>query len=139
MKHFSAILVFILALMLQLWFAPAGVRGDFVLAALIVFAFLFTFWELIAFVLFGVFLLNTAFYPGLAMFFWAAIPLVVYAARRRFPFDPWFGAALGIALGIPAFYAVTAPGAAVHAIGFLLLDILACIIFGELVLCGMTA
>ena len=43
MKHLSAILVFILAVMLQLWFAPAGMRGDFVLATLVVFAFLFEF------------------------------------------------------------------------------------------------
>ena len=137
MKHLLAVLVFILALMLQLWFAPAGMRGDFVLTTLVVFAFLFAFWELIIFILLGMFLLNSVPYFSFAMFMLAVIPLLVYIVRRRFPLDRSFGIALGVAVGILIFYAVTAPAAAVHMIGFLLFDILVCIIFGELVLYGM--
>jgi hypothetical protein len=137
MKHLLAILVFILALMLQLWFAPAGMRGDFVLATLVVFAFLFAFWELVIFILLGIFLLNSSPYFNLAMLMLAVIPLLIYVIRRRFPLDRWFGTAFGIVVSIPIFYAVTAPVAAFHMIGFLSLDILACVIFGELLLCGM--
>jgi hypothetical protein len=136
-KHLSATLVLILAVMLQLWFAPAGMRGDFVLATLIVFAFLFSFWELIAFVLFGIFLLDLSPYSVPTMLMLALVPLALYFVRRRFPLDPWSGAAAGIALGIAVFYAVTAPVAALHAAGFLALDILVCILFGVFVLWGV--
>lgn len=136
-KYLSAILVLVLAAMLQLWFAPAGIRGDFVLAALVVFAFLFEFWELAAFILFGIFLLGLLPYGILSMIVLALVPLAAYAVRRRFPLDPWFGAAVGIAAGIIVFYAASAPVAAVHAAPFFLLDILVCALFGELVLLGM--
>lgn len=137
MKYLSAILVFILALLLQIWFAPGGMRGDFVLAALVVFAFLFDFWELVAFILLGIFLLGSSPYPDVTAFMFVVVPLAVYFARRRFSLEPWLGAAAGIAAGVVVFYAVTAPVSAFHAAAFLSLDILACILFGELVLCGI--
>jgi hypothetical protein len=137
MKYLSAVLVFILAVMLQLWFAPAGMRGDFVLATLIVFAFLFEFWELAVFILLGIFLLNVASYSEFAMLMLVLVPLAVYFLRRRFTLDLWLGVPAGILCGIIVFYAVIAPIAAFHAAGFLVLDILACVLFGELVLWGM--
>lgn len=137
MKHLSAILVFALAIMLQLWFSPGGMRGDFVLAALIVFAFLFEFWELIFFILLGIFFLNPSLGPNIGMFMLAIVPLAAYFVRRRFSLDPWLGAAAGVAIGAIVFYAVVAPMAAFHAVGFLLLDILACVLFGELMLYGI--
>jgi hypothetical protein len=137
MKYLSAILVFILAVMLQLWLAPGGIHGDFVLTALIVFAFLFEFWELAAFIIFGIFLLNLWPSFNLAMLMFVLVPLVVYVLCRRFSLDLWLGVAASIAGGIIVFYAVTAPLAAFSAAGPLILDLIACIIFGELVLCGM--
>ena len=137
MKYLSAFFVFTLAVMLQLWFAPAGMRGDFVLAALVVFSFLFEFWELTAFILLGIFLLNSPSIFTSAALMVILVPLAVYFMRRRFPLDPWFGVAAGIVGGIAVFYAVTAPIAALHAIGFLLIDMLMCVLFGELVFCGM--
>lgn len=137
MKYLSAILTFILAVILQLWLAPAGMRGDFVLAILIVFAFLFEFWELVAFILLGVFLMNGAPRLGSAMLMLAVLPLAAYFLRRYFSLDPWLGVALGIAFGIIIFYAVLAPVAAFHSAGLLLVDILICIAFGELILCGI--
>jgi hypothetical protein len=136
-KHLSAILVFVLAVMLQLWFAPGGMHGDFVLAALVVLAFLFEFWELVIFILFGMFLLDSSLYPDITMFMFALVPIAVYFMRRRFSFDPWLGAPALIVLGIIVFYTVVAPLAAFRAAGFLALDILACAIFGELILCGI--
>jgi hypothetical protein len=112
-------------------------RGDFVLATLVVFAFLFEFWELTAFILLGIFLLGSSPHPDATVLMFVVVPLAVYFARRRFSLEPWLGAAAGIAAGIAVFYAVTAPVPAFHAAAFLLLDILACILFGELVLCGM--
>lgn len=137
MKYLLAIFVFILAVMLQLWFASGGMRGDFVLAALIVFAFLFEFWELVAFILFGIFLLNLWPSFNLAMLMFALVPLAIYVLRRRFSLDLWLGVAASIAGGIIVFYAVTAPLAAFSAAGPLILDLIACVLFGELVLCGM--
>ena len=137
MKHLFAVLVFILAVMLQLWFAPAGMRGDFVLATLIVFAFLFTFWELAIFILLGIFLLNVEAYSAVAALMLTIVPLAVYFARRRFPLDLWLGTAAGIVIGTLVFYAAVAPLAAFHAAGFFALDILVCVLFGELALWGM--
>lgn len=137
MKYLSAILVFILALMLQVWFVPGGMRGDFVLSVLIVFALLFEFWELVAFILLGTFLINSSFHLDITTLLFALVPLIVYFVRRRFSLDPWLGGAVGIACGIVFLYVVTVPTAVFHAIGFLLLDILVCIIWGGLVLYGM--
>jgi hypothetical protein len=137
MKHISAIIIFLLAIMLQLWFAPAGMRGDFVLAALIVFAFLFEFWELSVFVLLGFFILNLSFYSVVAAIFFMGLPFAIYFFRKRFPMNLWLGSAVGIAGSIVVFYVVTAPFAAFQNAGFILIDILVCIVFGELVLCGM--
>jgi hypothetical protein len=137
MKYLSAILVFVLALMLQLWFAPAGMHGDFVLATLITFAFLFDLWELAAFILLGILLLNLFFYSVTTMLLFALVPLAVCFLRRRFSLDPWLGTAAGIVVGTLFFYGLTAPTAVLHAAEFFLLDILACVFFGELILCGM--
>jgi len=136
MKYISVALVFILALMLELWFAPGGMRGDFVIATLIVFAFLLEFWELVVFILFGIFLLNSSFHPDVAMLLLALVPLATYAARRRYSLNPWLGVPVGIILGIAVFYAVVAPAMAFHTAGFLLVDIIVCVLFGELILCG---
>ena len=137
MKHFLAILAFILAVMLQLWLAPAGIRGDFALAALVVCTFLFEFWELAVFILFGIFLLNSSSGLSAAMLMLAIVPLAIFAARKSLSLDPWLGAAVGIVAGIIVFYAVVAPVVAFHAAGFLALDILACVFFGELTLYGI--
>jgi len=137
MKYLSATLVLLLAVMFQLWFTPGGAHGDFVLATLIVFAFLFEFWELILFVLLGVFIMNSSVHPDTTMLMLVIIPLGAYVARRYFSLDPWLGAAAGIAVGVIIFYAVVAPIAAVHAIGLLVFDILISALFGELVLFGI--
>ena len=137
MKYLLALLVFLLAVMLQLWFAPGGMHGDFVLAALIIFSFIFEFWELVIFILLAAFLMNAAFYPDLAMLMLVLVPLASYVVRRRFSLEPLFGAPAVVACGIVVFYAVTAPIAAFYAIGSLLVDALVCVLFGELVLSGM--
>ncbi|MGB7957476.1 MAG: hypothetical protein WCF77_01345 [Minisyncoccia bacterium] len=139
MKHISAILVFTLAVMLQIWFAPAGMRGDFVLAALIIFALLFDLWELAAFVLLAVFLLNPSPLFNFGILVFALIPFAVYFLRRRFSWDPWIGGAFGIVCGVLLLSVAIAPAAAFHVLGHLLLDVLACVLFGELILCGMEA
>ena len=112
-------------------------RGDFVLATLIVFAFLFDFWELSVFVLAGFFILNLSFYSVVAMIFFAGLPFAIYFLRKRFPMNPWLGSAVGIAGGIVVFYIATAPFSAFQNAGYVLIDVLACIVFDELMLCGM--
>jgi hypothetical protein len=136
-KYLSAILVLILGVTLQLWFVPGGMRGDFALAALIVFALIFDFWELAALDLAAVFLLNPspAFTADIIIF--ALVPFAVYFLRKRFSWDPWLGAVFAVACGILFLYAAIAPTAAFHMLGYLLLDVLACVLFGELILCGM--
>lgn len=137
MKYLSAILVFLFAVALQLWFAPGGVRGDFALAAMIVFAFLFDLWPLVLFSLFGVFLLNPSLHPSLAALMLIVVPLSVFFFRKRFSLDPWLGVPISILLGIGIFYVVIAPFAVLYFFWPLVLDIAVCALFGEVVWYGM--
>ena len=136
-KYLSATLVLALAIVLQLWFTPAGIRGDFVLAMLIIFSFLFEFPELLVFVLLAVLVIDPFPWFNLEVVLFVLIPFATYGLRRWFALEAWIGGAVSIALGIFLFYLIIAPSEMFSAFGFLLLDIAACVAFGELMLSGM--
>ena len=136
-KKLSAIFVLLLALVLQLWFVPGGMRGDFVLATLIAFSFLFDLPELSVAILFSVFVLNPFAWPSIDMALLVLLPLMTYVMRRWFSLDIWTGGAVAIALGIFFYYLLVIPGPMFHAFGSLLLDMIAGVAFGEIVLYGM--
>jgi hypothetical protein len=137
MKYFPAIAVLLLALMLELWFAPGGMRGDFVLATLVVFAFIFDAGALAVFSAAAAFCMDPAFRIGGTMLLFVLVPFAVFFLRRRFSIDPWFGVPIGIVLGIGVFYAIVAPVAAVYSLWPLALDTTICALFGEAVWYGM--
>ena len=58
LRSILAILMLLLACAFQFWFASTGVFINFILAALVVFAFFFDIWELLVFILFAVFVIN---------------------------------------------------------------------------------
>ena len=137
LKYCSAAAILILAVLLQAWFAPVGIRGDFVLAALIVFAFIFGIAGTAVFSLLAVWLIGAAPYGFLPAALIVAIPLVVWFVRRRFSLDSRLGVPAAIAIGIAVFYLVTAPATALQNAGYILADIAAAMIFGELMLLGL--
>lgn len=137
MKYLTAIVVFLLAVALQLWFAPGGMRGDFVLAVLIVFAFLFDAWIVAFFSVAAAFLLDPASRPGVELSMFLAVPFAIFFLRRKFFLDPWLSIPIGIVLGIGALYAVVAPAAMPHSLPRLALDAVICALFGEVVWYGM--
>ncbi len=137
LKYCSAAAVLLLAVLLQAWFAPGGIRGDFVLAALIVFAFVFGFVGTAVFSLLAIWLVGAVLYGILPVALILAIPLGAWFLRRRFSLDPRLGVPAAIAIGIAIFYLVTAPAAALGDAGYILADIAAAMIFGELMLLGL--
>ncbi len=126
----AAIFILLIACVLQFWLASAGVFLDLILAALVVDAFLFSFLELIAFVLFGVFAVNWAPGPSVALATFAAIPLLAYLFRRLFAWTPWAGVPLATAGGLVLFYLASAPGMFRAAPGAVALDLAGSLLFG---------
>lgn len=137
MKHIAAVVIFALAIVLQLWFSPGGMRGDFVLTTLIVLSFLFSFPELLVFVLLAVVVVNPFPWLSLDMTLLALIPLATHIVSRWFALDVWIGGAISIVLGILLFYLGVAPHSVLSAPGFFMLDIVVCVAFGELIFWGM--
>jgi hypothetical protein len=109
MRLAIAILILILASALQFWFAGGGMFFNLIFATLVVFAFFFDFWEMAAFILFGVFVVNWQPAISLEIFLFALIPLVIFAFHSAFKFERWIAVPIAIALGLSIFYLVIAP------------------------------
>jgi hypothetical protein len=136
-KFISGLLVVTLAFLLQFWFPVGGIHGDFVLAALITFAFLFPVWEFLFFVLLAVFVMNWQPAFSTDIFAFALIPIAAFVVHRWLRWEPWIGAAVSTAAGVLLFYAIAAPGSFWVNISGLIADAIACVIFGEIALWGM--
>lgn len=127
-----AVLLLLLACGLQFWLGSAGIFINFILAALIVCAFFFTFVELLIFILFAVFVVNWAPAPSLAILLFAFIPVVAYFFRRWFNWTPWVGVPVVIVCGFALLYAAVAPSLLWAAPASVMLDVLGGLLFGEL-------
>ncbi len=130
----AAVLILLLACVLQFWLASAGIFIDLILAALVAYAFFFSFLELAAFVLFAVFVLNWAPGPSVVLAAFAAIPLLAYLSRRFFAWTPWAGIPVALVGGLILFYLISAPDMFRAAPGAFALDLVASLVFGELTL-----
>jgi hypothetical protein len=109
MRLAIAILILILASALQFWLAGGGIFFNLLFATLIVFAFFFDFWEIAAFVLFGVFVTNWQPAISLELFLFALIPLVIFALHNTFKSERWIAIPVAIVLGLSLFYLAIAP------------------------------
>ena len=138
-KFFAGVLILFLAVSLQFWFGSWGLYANFVLAALVAFAFLFNIQEFIFLLLFGVFIMNWQ--PAISrdILAFALVPMLVFIARSRFHWDAYIGSAISIVAGITLFYVVLAPAMIVQPFGGFLIDIAAALIFGEAVVWGMSS
>ncbi|MDE2019641.1 MAG: hypothetical protein KGJ13_04850 [Patescibacteria group bacterium] len=130
------LLVLILAFLLQAWVPIAGLRGDFVLAALIAFAFIFPFWELLLFILLAVFTLNWQPHLGFELAAFAAVPIAAFVLRLWLSWEKWIGIAVSTVGGIFIFYALITPRAIFPNLANLLLDAAICAVFAEVVVWG---
>ncbi len=128
-----AILLLLLACALQFWFASAGTFVNFILAALIVFAFYFDIWELLVFVLFGIFVINWQPAVSTDIFVFGIIPVAAYAFHRVFAWSVWAAAPVAIVCGFALLYLALAPAAFLGDWKLFLIDAFGGLVFGGLV------
>ncbi len=140
LRFFSGIFVFAIACVLQFSFAPAG-SVNLIFAALIAFAFVFPrrggFFELLFFVLLGVFIMNWQPAPSIAIIAFAIIPCAAYFSRIAFPWEPWTGTIISLFAGFVIFYLIADPQSIITASPSFLLNLLFGSAFGFMVFFSM--
>jgi hypothetical protein len=130
LKLSAGLILLFFALALQFWFASGGIFVDLAYAALISFAFIFEFWELLVLVFLGVFIINWQPAASIEILVFALYPIVAYFFRRTISWQPWIAAPLATIVGFLALYLLTAPAALVsHPYAFFL-DVGAGLAFG---------
>ena len=132
LRSILAILILLLACALQFWFASAGMFINFILAALIVFAFFFDIWELLVFVLFAVFVINWSPIMSVDIFLFAIIPIAAYAFHKVFAWTVWAAVPAAIVCGFILLYLVIAPAAFLTNWNIFFIDLFGALIFGGL-------
>ncbi len=132
-RFILGILILLLACALQFWFASAGMFVNFILAALIVFAFFFDVWELVAFILAAVFIVNWQ--PGISpdIIVFALIPVAAFVFHKAFALAPWVAMPASIVAGFAVLYLALAPASFVPRIGLFGNDLLGSLVFAALV------
>ncbi len=130
LKSILAILILLLACALQFWFAAAGVFINFILAALITFAFFFDIWELLVFILFAIFVINWSPTFSVDIFIFGVIPIAAYAFHKLFVWTLWAGIPVAIVCGFFLLYLAIAPASFLGNIESFLIDIVGGMIFG---------
>jgi hypothetical protein len=132
-----AILILFLACGLQFLLGTAGVFINFILAALIAFAFFFDIFEMVVFILFAVFVINwqPAFSIELALF--VLVPLAALAFHKFFAWSAWAGIPVMIIGGFLVLYLSVAPHAIVTNFPAFIFDLIGSLLFGELVLVAL--
>jgi hypothetical protein len=137
LRFLLGFLALLAAIALQLWLVPFGVHADFAFAALVAFAFLFGIGELVAYVLFAVFVMNWQ--PGFSfdMFAFALIPIMVFLVQRRLHANLWIGGTVAVIASLLALYLVVAPAMIVSSFASFFLDIILCLAAGQIILWGM--
>lgn len=139
MKFFTAILVLILAIVLQSWLGFFGLFANLVFATLVAFAFIFDFWQFAILILLGVFLMNWEPTINFDIVVLALIPLLAWVARRLFHLDAWIGCAVAVPAGTILLYLLLGPQMAVSSFGLFFLDMILCSIFSQMIFWGMGA
>jgi hypothetical protein len=128
-----ALLILLFACALQFWFASAGVFINFILAALIVFAFFFDIWELLVFILFAIFVINWQPVASLAIIMFGLIPIAAHAFHRAFAWTVWAGIPTAMVVGFLVLYVTVAPHSFFASGELFLVDLFGSLIFGGLV------
>lgn len=138
LKFFSGLAILVLALFLQFLLASAGVHFTLALAMLIVFAFVFDFWELLLFDLLAVFLLNWEPAPSITLIVFALIPIAALIFHKLIRTEIWIGSLIAIVVGFLIFYFASAPSLFLENILGFVMDLIIGLIAGELVLFALS-
>lgn len=133
LRFILAILILLFACALQFWFASAGAFVNFILAALIAFAFFFDVWELLVLVLFAVLVVNWQPAPSVDIFVFAIIPIAAFAFHKAFRWSPWAGVPVAIVVGFLLLYLAIAPAMFLADWEPFLTDLFGGLVFGGLV------
>lgn len=138
LRFILAFLILLFACALQSWFASINIFFDFLLAALIVFAFFFDIWELIVFILFSIFVINwqPEFSPEIILF--AIIPIAAYGFHKFFNLISWIAAPIALVVGFLIFSILVAPSTFFAHGELFLMDLVGGLVFGELVFLALT-
>jgi hypothetical protein len=108
-RFICAVILLLLACWLQFWFAGLGVSINVIFATLIVCAFFFDIWELVALILVGMLIINWQPALSLELILFALIPLAAFALHHFFDSQPWIAAPVGIICGLLILYVAIAP------------------------------
>lgn len=133
LKLTAGLVILFVAFALQGWLAANGLRVDLVFPALIAFAFLFPFWEMLFLTLLGVFLLNWQPAASLEILIFAVFPVAVYFSKNVLHWQPWIENLLAIALGNVLLYATLLGRTAFARSASFLIDLAGGLIFGALI------
>jgi hypothetical protein len=133
LRFILAILILLLACSFQFWFASAGMFINFILAALIVFAFFFDIWELLVFVLFAIFVVNWSPAVSVDIIVFGILPLAAYAFHKVFAWTLWASIPVAIISGFLLLYLAIAPAAFLSNWELFLTDLFGGLVFGGLV------
>ena len=126
--------ILFIAFALQFWFASAGWYCSLSFAALISFAFVFGFWELLTLVLIAVFIINWQPAASAEILIFVLFPLAVHLFRNVLPWQVWLENLLAITLGLLVLYFALAPVQFFSHWQPFLLDLVASLIFGSIIL-----
>jgi hypothetical protein len=128
-----AFLVLVASFTLQFWFASANIFIDFILTALILFAFYFEIWELLVFIFLSFYVVAWAPLFNVEIILFCAIPLLVYTFHKIVALERWAGIPIAVIVGLIVFYAGSAPQFFFSNLIALLLDIFGSLIFAAAV------
>ncbi len=133
MRFILACLFLALAFVMQFWFASFGVFINFIFAALIAFAFLFDFWDLLFFVLAAIFVINWQPAFSWELFIFAAVPFAAYILHNYTTWEAWVANLASIVLGLLILYISIAPRLFLANLSTFFVDLFACLIFGSII------
>jgi hypothetical protein len=129
----SGLIILAIALALQFFSGSAGMFLNFSFAALIAFAFLFEFWELVCFVLIAVFVLDWQPAASVEILVFALYPIAVYFFRKTIPWQHWIAAPAAIILGFAVLAFAAAPALFFAHLSAFFTDTIAGLAFGALI------
>jgi len=138
MRFILALLFLALAFVLQFWFASFGVFINFILAALITFAFVFDIWDVLVFILAAIFIVNWQPAFSVEIFLVAALPLAAHLVSRYASFEPWAADSVSIFCGLLVLYLAVAPGLFIADWRMFLTDLVSCLIFGSIAFAALS-
>src|SRR5262249_51964999 len=101
--------------------------------ALIVFAFIFDFWEIIFFVLLSVFIINWQPAPSLPLIIFGIFPIFTYGFRTLVPWQPWAGVLIATAAGLFLLYLSVSPTILLANLNSFFLDLFVSAVFASLI------